>query len=86
MKRARFFVCLLTQRASLESGGYVSSVWLYQEVGAAVALGKKPLLLIEEGMDRHYEGELQRTYEHISFSRSHYERDFERCGGGLKPI
>jgi hypothetical protein len=39
---ARFFVCILTRRAALQAGGFASSVWLYQETGAAVAMGKKP--------------------------------------------
>ena len=34
---SRFFLCLLTRRAQLVTGGYASSVWLYQEVGAAAA-------------------------------------------------
>jgi hypothetical protein len=66
---ARFFVCLLTHREELKTGGFASSVWLYQETGAAVALGKKPLLLVESGMHDHYAGELQKNYEYIPFDR-----------------
>jgi hypothetical protein len=69
IKRARFFCCLLTRRAKLEGGDWVSSVWLYQEIGAAIAMGKEPLLLVENDMDSHYAGELQRTYEFIPFDR-----------------
>ncbi len=69
IKRSRFFVCLLTQRARLEAGGAVSSVWLYQEIGAAVALKKSPLLFVEDGMDPHFAGELQKTYEYVPFTR-----------------
>ncbi|MGH7460986.1 MAG: hypothetical protein ACREMA_08150 [Longimicrobiales bacterium] len=32
MRKARFFLCLLTQRARLHTGEYASSVWLYQEI------------------------------------------------------
>jgi len=67
--KARFFLCLLTRRSELAAGGYVSSVWLYQEIGAAVAVGRAPLLLVESGMDPHYAGELQKTYEYIPFER-----------------
>ena len=42
------------------------------ETGAAVALGKKPLLLVEMGMHDHYAGELQRTYEYIPFDRANF--------------
>ena len=69
IKKSRFFLCLLTHRAELKSGGFASSVWLYQEIGAAVAVGKSPLLLVETGMHAHYAGELQKTYEFIPFTR-----------------
>jgi len=78
MSRARFFLCLLTRRSELVTGTFVSSVWLYQEIGAAMAFGKKPLLLVEEGIDPHFVGELQKTYEHIEFTRSNHPRVFKR--------
>lgn len=77
IQKARFFVCLLTQRAALESGAYVSSVWLYQEIGAAMAYEKKPLLLVEEGIDPQYVGELQKVYEYVPFTRSNHPRVFQ---------
>ncbi len=77
IRQARFFVCLLTKRAALASGSFASSVWLYQETGVAVAYGKKPLLLVEEGIDSEYVGELQRIYEHITFTRSNHPERFE---------
>jgi len=76
IKEARFFLCLLTKRAPLESGRFTSSVWLYQEIGAAMAFGKKPLILVEEGLDHHFAGELQSIYEFIAFSRSNYTDAF----------
>ena len=76
IKRARFFLCLLTRRAALVSGNYVSSVWLYQETGAAVAYGKRPLLLVEEGIAQEYVGEPQKAYEFIPFTRSNHARVF----------
>jgi hypothetical protein len=69
---ARFFICLLTHRSPLAGGGFASSVWLYQETGAAVALGKRPLILVEDGMDEHYAGELQKNYEYITFDRANF--------------
>jgi hypothetical protein len=80
MRRARFFLCLLTKRQELASGSFVSSVWLYQETGAAVAFGKKPLLLVECGMASEYVGELQSIYEHIAFTRSNHPEQFEQIG------
>ena len=72
IRLAWLFICLLTHREAVVSGGFPSSVWLYQETGAAVALGKKPLLLVEAGMHPHYAGELQKTYEYISFERNSF--------------
>lgn len=76
IRLARFFVCILTKRSELTAGGFASSVWLYQEAGAAVALGKKPLILVEDGLDSHYAGELQKNYEYIPFNRSDFGTRF----------
>lgn len=84
IRKARFFICLLTHRAKLDTGSHASSVWLYQETGAAVALGKKPLVLVEAGMDDHYAGELQKTYEYIPFDRENFRGAFEEAGRRLK--
>ncbi len=81
MSRARFFLCLLTKRSELVAGTFVSSVWLYQEIGAAMALDKKPLLLVEEGIDPHFTGELQKTYEYFEFTRSNHTRVFKKIVG-----
>lgn len=77
---ARFFVSILTQRAELRAGGHASSVWLYQEIGAAVAMGKKPLVLVEAGLDSHYAGELQKNYEYVPFERGSFHDAFEEVG------
>jgi hypothetical protein len=78
--QARFFVCILTRRAELTGGGFASSVWLYQETGAAVALGKKPLVVVESGLDEHYAGELQKNYEYVSFERASYQDALKEVG------
>lgn len=77
IRRSRFFLCLLTKRTALATGTFASSVWLYQETGVAVAFGKKPLLLVEEGIDSEYVGELQRIYEYIVFTRSNHPDRFD---------
>ena len=84
IRLARFFVCLLTHRKELKDGGFASSVWLYQETGAAVALGKRPLILVEEGMDDHFAGELQKNYEYIPFSRAAYQDALQETGRRLQ--
>jgi len=77
IQRARYFVCILTRRCELVEGKFASSVWLYQEIGAAVALGKKPLLLVERDMHEHYAGELQKNYEYAIFDRGDYGPAFQ---------
>ena len=77
IRYARFYLCLLTKRIELAHGGYASSVWLYQETGVAVAYDKKPLLLVEEGIDSQYIGELQKVYQYITFTRSNHPQRFD---------
>jgi hypothetical protein len=84
IRKARFFVCILTRRAELAVGGFASSVWLYQETGAAVALGKKPLILVEEGIDNHYAGELQKNCEYILFTRADFKERFREVAGRIR--
>jgi hypothetical protein len=76
IRASRFFVCILTHRKQLQDGAWASSVWLYQETGAAVALGKRPLILVENGMDDHFAGELQKNYEYIPFQRETFREAF----------
>lgn len=80
---ARYFICLLTHRSQLAGGKFASSVWLYQETSAAVALGKKPLILVEEGIDEHYAGELQKNYEYVPFERANFVGAFDEVGRRL---
>jgi hypothetical protein len=83
IRAARYFICLLTHREQLRDGTFASSVWLYQETGAAVALGKKPLILVERGLHDHYAGELQKNYEYDLFDRANYQAAFKRVGARL---
>jgi hypothetical protein len=77
IRNARYFICVLTKRVEVKEGGFVSSVWLYQETGAAVPYGKAPLLLVEEGIDPQYVGELRKEYEYMLFSRSNHPKIFQ---------
>ncbi len=83
IRRSRFFVCFVTGRSGLVHGGSVSSVWMYQETGAAVALGKKPLLLVEEGVHKDYIGELQSVYEYVEFNEANYQEKLLRVRSKL---
>ncbi|MFO0901009.1 MAG: hypothetical protein U0836_26570 [Pirellulales bacterium] len=76
IRRCQFFLCLLTKRGQLSGGGHVSSVWLYQETGVAIAYGKKPLLLVDRELDRQYVEGLQSIYEHVPFTLHSHAKDF----------
>ncbi len=76
IRSSRYFICILTTRKQLLEGTWASSVWLYQETGAAVALGKQPLILVEDGMDEHFAGEVQKNYEYIPFLRAAFQGPF----------
>ena len=84
IRDARYFVCILTHREQLRNEEYASSVWLYQEIGAAVALGKSPLVLVEQGLSNHYAGELQKNYEYEPFARDNFAAAFYRAGQRLR--
>jgi hypothetical protein len=77
IEKSRYFICLLTRKSELTAGTYASSVWLYQETGVAVAFNKKPLLLVENGVDPEYVGELQKIYEYIIFDRNNCYSEFD---------
>ena len=39
-------------------------------------LWRRPLVLVEKGIDAHYAGELQKNYEYVSFARDDYQDAF----------
>ncbi len=78
IKKCRFFLCLLTKREVLQSGEFTSSTWLYAETGIAIAYGKEPLLLVEEGISQHFVGEFQKDYEYESFNQRNFVIKFKK--------
>ena len=49
-----------------------------------MAYDKKPLILVEEGIDPNFVGELQKVYEYLTFTRSNHPRVFETALGRFK--
>jgi hypothetical protein len=60
-----FFVSLITRDALKADGTYTSSPWLLEEKGAALALGKPLVLMIEDGVTDF--GGLQGDWQRIHF-------------------
>ena len=67
-----FFLAVMTKRDKIEKGGYTVSSWLLEEKGAALAYGHRPLIMVEEGVDRHYVGFLQGDDQLIYFERDEF--------------
>lgn len=68
-----FFVALMTKKDELKNGKFTVSSWLVEEKGAALAFGHRPLIMVEEDVERHYVGFLQSDDEMIYFKRSNFD-------------
>lgn len=65
IKDAEFFLCLMTRDKSKTDGTYTTSPWLLEEKGAALAFGKRIVLMVEEGVEDI--GGLQGDWQRIHF-------------------
>ena len=63
---SEFFVCLMTKEAEKKDGSFTTSPWLLEEKGAALALKKMIVLMIEEGVTDF--GGLQGDWQRIHFT------------------
>jgi hypothetical protein len=73
IKNCGFFVAVMTKKDKLEGHDkFTTSSWLIEEKGAALAFGHRPLIMVEEGIERHYVGFLQSDDEMIYFNRDSY--------------
>lgn len=66
IKSCEFFLCLMTQSDEKKDGTYTTSPWLLEEKGAALALGKSIVLMVEEGVNDI--GGLQGDWQRIHFT------------------
>lgn len=67
IRSAEFFLCLLTRHRQKADGMFTTSPWLLEEKGAALALGKPLVLMIEDGVDDY--GGLQGDWQRIHFTQ-----------------
>lgn len=72
IKEAENFLVVMTRRDKKDNGKYTTSSWILEEKGAAIALGKPCLMLIEEGVDEREIGGLQGDDEWIPFTRNNF--------------
>lgn len=73
IKNSGFFIAVMTKKDKLQSRNFTTSSWLIEEKGVALAFGHRPLIMVEEGVDRHYVGFLQSDDEMIYFNRSNFD-------------
>lgn len=66
------FIAVMTRRDRKENGMYTTSSWLLEEKGAALALGKKCLMLIEDEVDLSDIGGLQGDDQRLQFNRNNF--------------
>ena len=61
-----FFLCLMTRHKEKTDGTFTTSPWLLEEKGAAIAMNKKIVLMVEEGVSDI--GGLQGDWQRIHFT------------------
>jgi len=69
----------MTKKDELQGGNFTTSSWLIEEEGAALTFGHRPLIMVEEDVDRHYVGFLQSDDEMIYFNRSNFDTKIEEA-------
>ena len=72
IKKSSFFIAVMTKKDELKKGNFTISSWLIEEKGAAIAFGRNPLIMVENGVDRHYVGFLQSDDQLIDFERDEF--------------
>lgn len=72
IREAEKFLVVMTCRDKKENGKYTTSAWLLEEKGAAIALGKPFLMMVEEGIDPGEIGGLQGDDQRIHFTRNNF--------------
>jgi hypothetical protein len=70
ISEADYFVCLMTRDKEKVDGNYTTSPWVLEEKGAALALKKPVVLLVEHGVDEL--GGLQGDWQRIHFGPKGY--------------
>jgi hypothetical protein len=82
IRSCRYFVCLMTKADEKKDGSYTTSPWLLEEKGAALAMGKKIVLMVEDGVKDI--GGLQGDWQRIHFSAKSFTNAAIRAIDQLK--
>lgn len=74
IRQSEKFVVVMTCRDKKENGKFTTSSWLLEEKGAALALGKACLMLVEDGIDDKEIGGLQGDDQRLYFRRENFTK------------
>jgi hypothetical protein len=66
IKSCEYFVCLMTRADEKRDGTFTTSPWLLEEKGAALAMDKRIVLMVEDGVNDI--GGLQGDWQRINFT------------------
>jgi TIR domain len=66
IRSCEFFICLMTRADEKKDGSFTTSPWLLEEKGAALAMDKRIVLMVEDGVSDI--GGLQGDWQRINFS------------------
>jgi hypothetical protein len=82
IRKSEFFLCLMTHDEEKKDGTYTASAWVLEEKGAAIALGKRPVLMVQEGISQH--GGLHGDWQVIRFTLQNFLKAALKAVGQLK--
>ncbi len=83
IKKSGFFIAIMTHQHALKDGNYTANSWVLEEKAAALAFGHRPIIMLEEGVERHYAGYVQSEEQIIPFTKANFEIKAE---GAVKTI
>jgi hypothetical protein len=82
INKSEFFLCLMTKTDEKIDGTFTTSPWILEEKGAALALNKKIVMMVEEGVDDY--GGLQGDWQRINFTSKSFTSAVIRAIDQLK--
>jgi hypothetical protein len=77
IRTSGFFLAVMTGKDILPNDKYTTSSWLIEEKGVAIAYGRRPCLIVEGCIDRHYVGFLQGDDQLIYFERDEFAKKMQ---------
>ncbi|HDQ03923.1 MAG TPA: hypothetical protein ENN23_05045 [Deltaproteobacteria bacterium] len=86
IKKSGFFIAVMTMQHELRDGNFTSDSWVLEKKAAALAFGQRPVIMAEEGIERHYIGFVQSDEQIISFTRDNFSARAQDVINGIDTI